>query len=39
MGSGDVGRYNTDSRYKDEDGFDIDDSDYDVFIEEVGVRY
>uniref|UniRef100_A0A3B5QJ30 EGF like, fibronectin type III and laminin G domains n=1 Tax=Xiphophorus maculatus TaxID=8083 RepID=A0A3B5QJ30_XIPMA len=35
--SGDVGRYNTDSRYKDEDGFDIDDSDYDVFIEEVGV--
>uniref|UniRef100_A0A3B3TKK0 EGF like, fibronectin type III and laminin G domains n=1 Tax=Poecilia latipinna TaxID=48699 RepID=A0A3B3TKK0_9TELE len=37
MGSGDVGRYNTDPRYKDEDGFDIDDSDYDVFIEEVGV--
>ncbi|XP_008416718.1 pikachurin isoform X2 [Poecilia reticulata] len=35
MGSGDVGRYNTDSRYKDEDGFDIDDSDYDVFIEEL----
>uniref|UniRef100_A0A096MFM1 EGF like, fibronectin type III and laminin G domains n=1 Tax=Poecilia formosa TaxID=48698 RepID=A0A096MFM1_POEFO len=35
MGSGDVGRYNTDPRYKDEDGFDIDDSDYDVFIEEL----
>lgn len=36
VGSGDYGRYVTDSRTKDEDGFDIDDSDYDVFIEEVG---
>uniref|UniRef100_A0A3Q4BDR2 Uncharacterized protein n=1 Tax=Mola mola TaxID=94237 RepID=A0A3Q4BDR2_MOLML len=34
VGSGDYGRY-TDSRIKDEDGFDIDDSDYDIFIEEV----
>ncbi|XP_070690309.1 pikachurin [Pempheris klunzingeri] len=34
-GSGDYGRYTTDSRIKDEDGFDIDDSDYDVFIEEL----
>uniref|UniRef100_A0A8C8CQU4 EGF like, fibronectin type III and laminin G domains n=1 Tax=Oncorhynchus tshawytscha TaxID=74940 RepID=A0A8C8CQU4_ONCTS len=29
-------RYITDGKIKDEDGFDIDDSDYDVFIEEVG---
>lgn len=36
VGSGDYGRYITDSRLKDEDGFDIDDSDYDIFIEEVG---
>uniref|UniRef100_A0A672I550 EGF like, fibronectin type III and laminin G domains n=1 Tax=Salarias fasciatus TaxID=181472 RepID=A0A672I550_SALFA len=36
VGSGDYGRYVTDPRFKDEDGFDIDDSDYDVFIEEVG---
>ncbi|MEQ2178091.1 hypothetical protein GOODEAATRI_010361 [Goodea atripinnis] len=35
VGSGDLGRSNTDSRFKDEDGFDIDDSDYDVFIEEL----
>ncbi|KAM4745930.1 pikachurin isoform 3-T3 [Anableps anableps] len=35
VGSGDSGRYDTNSRYKDEDGFDIDDSDYDVFIEEL----
>ncbi|XP_047446886.1 pikachurin isoform X2 [Mugil cephalus] len=35
VGSGDYGRYTTDSRTKDEDGFDIDDSDYDVFIEEL----
>uniref|UniRef100_A0A3P8YZJ0 EGF like, fibronectin type III and laminin G domains n=1 Tax=Esox lucius TaxID=8010 RepID=A0A3P8YZJ0_ESOLU len=28
-------RYITDAKIKDEDGFDIDDSDYDVFIEEV----
>uniref|UniRef100_A0A8C7NJQ4 EGF like, fibronectin type III and laminin G domains n=1 Tax=Oncorhynchus mykiss TaxID=8022 RepID=A0A8C7NJQ4_ONCMY len=28
-------RYITDGKIKDEDGFDIDDSDYDVFIEEV----
>ncbi|XP_032372298.1 pikachurin isoform X2 [Etheostoma spectabile] len=34
-GSGDYGRYITDSRNKDEDGFDIDDSDYDIFIEEL----
>lgn len=34
-GSGDIGRYFTDSRFKDEDGLDIDDSDYDIFIEEV----
>ncbi|CAG5923603.1 unnamed protein product [Menidia menidia] len=34
-GSGDIGLYITDSRTKDEDGFDIDDSDYDVFIEEL----
>uniref|UniRef100_A0A3Q2CJK6 EGF like, fibronectin type III and laminin G domains n=1 Tax=Cyprinodon variegatus TaxID=28743 RepID=A0A3Q2CJK6_CYPVA len=37
VGSGDLGLYSTDSRFKDEDGFDIDDSDYDVFIEEVGL--
>uniref|UniRef100_A0A8C2W8S6 EGF like, fibronectin type III and laminin G domains n=1 Tax=Cyclopterus lumpus TaxID=8103 RepID=A0A8C2W8S6_CYCLU len=36
VSSGDYGRYFTDSRIKDEDGFDIDDSDYDIFIEEVG---
>lgn len=36
VGSGDYGRYFTDSKFKDEDGFDIDDSDYDIFIEEVG---
>ncbi|TDH12776.1 hypothetical protein EPR50_G00051200 [Perca flavescens] len=35
VGSGDYGRYITDSRNKDEDGFDIDDSDYDIFIEEL----
>ncbi|XP_034152557.1 pikachurin isoform X2 [Esox lucius] len=28
-------RYITDAKIKDEDGFDIDDSDYDVFIEEL----
>ncbi|CDQ85423.1 unnamed protein product [Oncorhynchus mykiss] len=28
-------RYITDGKIKDEDGFDIDDSDYDVFIEEL----
>lgn len=37
VGSADMERYDTDSRYKDEDEFDIDDSDYDVFIEEVGL--
>lgn len=35
-GSGDYGGYITDSRIKDDDGFDVDDSDYDIFIEEVG---
>ncbi|RVE68136.1 hypothetical protein OJAV_G00088770 [Oryzias javanicus] len=35
VGSGDIGRYFTDSRFKDEDGLDIDDSDYDIFIEEL----
>ncbi|XP_074526385.1 pikachurin isoform X3 [Halichoeres trimaculatus] len=35
VGSGDYGRYTTDSRNKDEDIFDIDDSDYDIFIEEL----
>ncbi|XP_035999684.1 pikachurin isoform X3 [Fundulus heteroclitus] len=35
VGSGDLTPYNTDSRLKDEDGFDVDDSDYDVFIEEL----
>ncbi|KAM8887242.1 pikachurin isoform 2-T2 [Spinachia spinachia] len=36
VGSGDYGRYIfTDSRIKDEDGFDLDDSDYDIFIEEL----
>ncbi|KAM9857833.1 pikachurin isoform 2-T2 [Aulostomus maculatus] len=35
VGSGDYGRYVTDPRIKDEDGFDIDDSDYDIFIEEL----
>uniref|UniRef100_A0A674N4X7 EGF like, fibronectin type III and laminin G domains n=1 Tax=Takifugu rubripes TaxID=31033 RepID=A0A674N4X7_TAKRU len=34
-GSGDYGGYITDS-IKDDDGFDVDDSDYDIFIEEVG---
>uniref|UniRef100_A0A3B4ZVM0 EGF like, fibronectin type III and laminin G domains n=1 Tax=Stegastes partitus TaxID=144197 RepID=A0A3B4ZVM0_9TELE len=33
VGSGDYGRYITDP--KDEDGFDVDDSDYDIFIEEI----
>lgn len=36
VGSGDYGqRYITESKIKDDDGFDVDDSDYDVFIEEV----
>ncbi|KAF0033931.1 hypothetical protein F2P81_013997 [Scophthalmus maximus] len=35
VGSGDYGQYITDSKNKDEDDFDIDDSDYDVFIEEL----
>ncbi|KAM3868180.1 pikachurin isoform 2-T2 [Diretmus argenteus] len=36
VGSGDYGQhYITDSRITDDDGFDIDDSDYDVFIEEL----
>eukprot|EP00064_Thunnus_orientalis_P002007 superscaffoldBa00000139_g2012 len=35
VGSGDYGRYITDLGSKDEDGFDIDDSDYDIFIEEL----
>uniref|UniRef100_A0A3Q3MYT4 EGF like, fibronectin type III and laminin G domains n=1 Tax=Labrus bergylta TaxID=56723 RepID=A0A3Q3MYT4_9LABR len=35
VGSGDYGRYVTDSRNKDDDIFDVDDSDYDIFIEEV----
>ncbi|XP_062399872.1 pikachurin [Sardina pilchardus] len=36
VGSGDYGqRYITDSKIKDDDGFDVDDSDYDVFIEEL----
>uniref|UniRef100_A0A3Q0R9J7 EGF like, fibronectin type III and laminin G domains n=1 Tax=Amphilophus citrinellus TaxID=61819 RepID=A0A3Q0R9J7_AMPCI len=35
VGSGDYGRYITDSGLKDDDGFDTDDSDYDIFIEEV----
>ncbi|XP_068594933.1 pikachurin [Brachionichthys hirsutus] len=34
-GSGDYGRYLTESRTNDEDGFDFDDSDYDIFIEEL----
>nr|XP_020458181.1 pikachurin isoform X2 [Monopterus albus] len=34
VGSGDYGRYITDSRLKDDDGFNIDDSDYDLFVEE-----
>ncbi|KAM9393601.1 pikachurin [Pholidichthys leucotaenia] len=34
-GSGDYSRYITDSGIRDEDGFDIDDSDYDIFIEEL----
>uniref|UniRef100_A0A8C4H8T3 Pikachurin n=1 Tax=Dicentrarchus labrax TaxID=13489 RepID=A0A8C4H8T3_DICLA len=38
VGSGDYGRYITDSKIKDEDGFDIDDSDYDIFIEEVALN-
>lgn len=35
VGSGDFNLYVTNSRIEDEDGFDFDDSDYDVFIEEV----
>ncbi|CAK6973835.1 pikachurin isoform X2 [Scomber scombrus] len=35
VGSGDYGRYITDFGGKDEDGFDVDDSDYDIFIEEL----
>uniref|UniRef100_A0A3Q2YZM7 EGF like, fibronectin type III and laminin G domains n=1 Tax=Hippocampus comes TaxID=109280 RepID=A0A3Q2YZM7_HIPCM len=34
VGSGDYGRYFTDTQIKDDDGFDMDDSDYDIFIEE-----
>lgn len=39
MGSGDYGRYFTDTQIKDDDGFDMDDSDYDIFIEEVSQPY
>uniref|UniRef100_A0AAR2JH09 EGF like, fibronectin type III and laminin G domains n=1 Tax=Pygocentrus nattereri TaxID=42514 RepID=A0AAR2JH09_PYGNA len=35
VGSGDYDLYLMNSKTKDEDGFDVDDSDYDVFIEEV----
>ncbi|KAK5871117.1 hypothetical protein PBY51_004015 [Eleginops maclovinus] len=35
VGSGDYGHYITDTGDKDEDSFDIDDSDYDIFIEEL----
>ncbi|XP_056449370.1 pikachurin [Gadus chalcogrammus] len=36
VGSGDYGqRYNTDSKAKDDDSYDVDDSDYDIFIEEL----
>lgn len=35
IGSGDYNVYISNSDSKDEDGFEIDDSDYDVFIEEV----
>uniref|UniRef100_A0A671KDU2 Pikachurin-like n=1 Tax=Sinocyclocheilus anshuiensis TaxID=1608454 RepID=A0A671KDU2_9TELE len=35
IGSGDYDLYISNSDSKDEDGFEIDDSDYDVFIEEV----
>ncbi|KAM7416825.1 hypothetical protein PAMA_018745 [Pampus argenteus] len=35
VGSGDYGRYVTDLGSKDEDGFDVDDSDYDIYIEEL----
>ncbi|XP_028312279.1 pikachurin [Gouania willdenowi] len=35
VGSGEYGRYITDTSIKDDDGYDIDDSDYDVFIEEL----
>uniref|UniRef100_A0A3Q3GWU5 EGF like, fibronectin type III and laminin G domains n=1 Tax=Kryptolebias marmoratus TaxID=37003 RepID=A0A3Q3GWU5_KRYMA len=35
VGSGDFGLYFTNSNIEDEDAFDFDDSDYDVFIEEV----
>uniref|UniRef100_A0A8C6MC59 EGF like, fibronectin type III and laminin G domains n=1 Tax=Nothobranchius furzeri TaxID=105023 RepID=A0A8C6MC59_NOTFU len=34
VASGDFGRYIANSGIEDEDGFDFDDSDYDVFIEE-----
>ncbi|KAL7836080.1 hypothetical protein AOLI_G00273640 [Acnodon oligacanthus] len=35
VGSGDSDLYVTSSKTKDEDGFGVDDSDYDVFIEEL----
>ncbi|XP_058633388.1 pikachurin [Onychostoma macrolepis] len=35
IGSGDYNVYISNSDSKDEDGFEIDDSDYDVFIEEI----
>lgn len=39
MGSGSFGhRYVTDTVTGDGDGFDIDDSDYDIYIEEVNVK-
>ncbi|XP_041855691.1 pikachurin isoform X2 [Melanotaenia boesemani] len=34
-GSGDIESYIPGSRNNDEDGFDVDDSDYDIFIEEL----
>lgn len=38
IGSGDYNVYISNSDSKDEDGFEIDDSDYDIFIEEVSHR-
>ncbi|XP_061674359.1 pikachurin isoform X2 [Syngnathoides biaculeatus] len=35
VGSGDYSHYFTNTQIKDDDGFDMDDSDYDIFIEEL----
>lgn len=38
VSSGDYGLYITNSEVRDEDGFDIDDSDYDIYMAEVSIN-